>query len=54
MWLDREPEDFILQKEEVSEVRWFDLQEYMEKVEKSEISNCIFTEELEMVRKKIS
>lgn len=54
LWLDLELEDFILQKEEVSEVRWFDLQECMEKVENNEIPNCIFTEELEMVRKKIS
>lgn len=54
LWLDREPEVFILQKEEVAEVRWFDLQECMEKVENNEIPNCIFTEELEMVREKIS
>ena len=46
LWLDREPETFSLQKEEVSEVKWFDFQECMEKVEKNEIPNCIFTEEL--------
>ena len=49
LWLDREPETFSLQKEEVSEVKWFDFQECMEKVEKNEIPNCIFTEELKMV-----
>ena len=32
LWLDKEPEAFILQKEEVSEVCWFDFQDCMQQV----------------------
>lgn len=53
LWTDREPEDFVLQKEEVSEVRWFGLEECFEKVRTNQIPNCIFQEELEMVRKAV-
>lgn len=49
LWLDREPEDFCLQREEVSEVRWFDFADCLEKVKTNRIPHCIFTEELEMV-----
>ncbi len=51
LWADLEPEDFVLLKEEVSEVRWFGLEECFEKVRRDEIPNCIFLEELEMVRR---
>ncbi|MDO4322929.1 MAG: NUDIX domain-containing protein [Lachnospiraceae bacterium] len=51
LWADLEPEDFVLQKEEVSEVRWFDLEECFEKVREKQIPSCIFPEELEMVKK---
>ena len=49
---DKEPEEFVLQKEEVSEVRWFAFSELMDAVEKNRIPNCIHIDELEMVRKK--
>lgn len=51
LWLDREPEEFTLQKEEVSAVVWFDFQECMKKVENNEIPHCIFMEELRMVKR---
>ena len=47
--LDRDESGFRLQKEEVSEVKWFDLGECLDKVRRDEIQNCIFPEELEMV-----
>ena len=50
MWLDLRPEEFLLQKEEVSEVRWFDFLACMEGVRKNTIPNCIFMEELEMIK----
>lgn len=53
LWLDLEPEEFSLQKEEVSEVTWFDLQDCMDKVERNEIPHCIFIEELKMVERRI-
>ena len=52
LWADQEPENFLLQKEEVSEVRWFDLEECIGLVEQNGIPNCIFPEELQMVWKK--
>lgn len=51
LWLDEEPEEFVLQKEEVSEVRWFDFEDCVRKVTENRIPNCIVLEELEMVRK---
>ena len=53
LWLDREPEEFVLQTEEVSEVRWFDLEECMRLVEHSLIQSCIAMEELLMVERGI-
>ena len=53
LWVDREPEDFILQKEEVSEVKWFDFDDCMEQVREKRIPNCIFLSELELVREGI-
>lgn len=53
LWLDREPEEFVLQAEEVSEVRWFDLEECMRLVEHSLIQSCIAMEELLMVERGI-
>lgn len=51
LWMDREAEEFTLQKEEVSEVRWFGLEECMELVKYNRIPHCIMAEELEMVKK---
>lgn len=53
LWLDREPEEFVLQTVEVSEVRWFDLEECIRLVEHSLIPNCIAMEELLMVQRGI-
>ena len=53
MWLDQEPEQFTLQKEEISEVRWMELKECKKKVKSNQIPNCIYLEELEMIQKKL-
>lgn len=53
LWIDLEPEAFTLQTEEVSEVKWFDFEDCVRKVEQNLIPHCIFQEELEMVGKKI-
>lgn len=53
LWLDREPGEFALQKEEVSQVKWFDFEDCVEKVRENQIPHCIFPEELEMVRRGI-
>lgn len=53
LWLDKEPEEFALQKEEVSAVRWFDFEDCVKKVAANQIPHCIFSEELEMVRRGI-
>lgn len=53
LWLDKEPEEFLLQKEEVSAVRWFDFQDCIQQVEKNTIPHCIFMEELNMLAKAI-
>ena len=50
LWLDREEAEFVLQKEEVSRVHWFDFEACMQAVEKNEIPHCIFMEELKMVQ----
>lgn len=49
LWLDLEPEAFILQKEEVSAVVWFDFDECVRQVEQNLIPHCIFLEELKMI-----
>lgn len=49
LWLDQEPEQFTLQSEEVSEVRWFEFEDCVRKVARNEIPHCIFMEELRMV-----
>lgn len=54
LWLDWEEEEFCLQKEEVSEVRWFDFADCLQKVEHNEILHCIFPEELHMVGQKLT
>lgn len=54
LWLDLEPEKFVLQKEEVSEVRWFDFDDCLNKVKNNLFPHCIYLEELEMLFQKIS
>ena len=47
--LDKDAEDFTVQKEEIDYVRWFGLEEAIEAVKNNTIPNCIYLEELEMV-----
>ena len=49
LWLDKNAEDFTVQKEEIDYVRWFGLEEAIEAVKNNTIPNCIYLEELEMV-----
>ncbi len=49
LWLDRKEEDFVLQKEEISSVKWFDFNECIETVRKNTIPHCIYEEELQMI-----
>lgn len=51
LWLDQEPENFTLQAEEVTEVRWFDFAECKTAVAKGTMPNCIEMEELDMLEK---
>lgn len=51
LWRDKEPQDFILQREEVEEVKWFDFYQLFEQVQENTIPHCIMMEELEMIRK---
>ncbi|MBO5209695.1 MAG: NUDIX domain-containing protein [Lachnospiraceae bacterium] len=54
LWLDREEEQFTLQKEEVEAVRWMDFAECVKAVAENTIENCIVMEELEMINSLIS
>jgi isopentenyldiphosphate isomerase len=47
LWLEWEPEQFRLQPEEVSQVRWFDLQDFLEG--KIQVPNCVNLDELRLV-----
>ncbi len=49
MWHDAEPSELTLQAEEVSEVRWMDLDECIAGVRDSTFKHCIVTEELMMI-----
>lgn len=51
--MDWEEEQFCLQKEEISEVKWFDFEECIRLVKTEQIPNCIYLEELEMVKKRV-
>jgi len=54
LWQDCEAEDFILQEEEVEEVRWFGFEECVELVRQNRLPHCIMMEELEMLEKGIA
>lgn len=43
--------DFILQQEEVSEIKWMDFYECYDAVVNNSFKHCIFIEELDMVKK---
>ncbi|MBR3397104.1 MAG: NUDIX domain-containing protein [Lachnospiraceae bacterium] len=49
LWLDRQEEEFVLQKEEISAVKWFDFEECLAAVRGNTIPHCIYEEELKMV-----
>ena len=49
MWLDREAEDFVVQKEEIDSVMWMEYQACRKAVIESTIPNCIDIEELDML-----
>ena len=53
LWLDREEEDFIVQKEEIDCVTWMDFEECKQAVRENRIPNCIIIEELKMLEKHI-
>ena len=50
LWLDREAEDFVLQPEEVSEVRWFPYSQCLQVPFDGTVPSCIYQEELELLR----
>ena len=50
LWLDRDAEEFTLQKEEISAVRWMPLADCLRNVENGTLNSCIFPEELRMVQ----
>lgn len=54
MWLNQPESEFKLQEEEVSEVRWFYLEECMSDVKENKLPNCIHIEELELVESVIN
>lgn len=51
LWLDREAERFVLQREEVAAVCWSDYEECVAAVRENRIPNCIFLEELTMLKR---
>ena len=53
LWRDKEAEEFVLQREEVEEVRWFDFYQCVELVKENKIPHCIMVEELEMIRRRL-
>ena len=50
LWKNVEENDFVLQEEEVSSVRWMDLEECVTAVMTGTLKNCIAIEELQMVQ----
>ena len=54
IWRDLDESAFTLQKEEVESVRWMDFDECFYGVAQGTFKNCIASEELEMLRKKLS
>ena len=50
LWLDREEKAFVLQEEEVSEIRWMNFADCVDAVRENQISHCIYMEELELLK----
>lgn len=53
LWRDLEPEEFVVQKEEISEVRWFGFSKCYDAVRENAIPNCIDLSELDMLKRKL-
>lgn len=51
LWKDIEPEEMVLQQEEVESVMWMDFKKCYELVEKKHPDFCIFMKELHMIEK---
>lgn len=51
LWLDREAEDFAIQKEEIESVTWMEFEACKKAVVNMTIPNCIDIRELEMLEK---
>lgn len=49
LWLDRETEDFAIQKEEIDSVMWMEFRACKEAVVRMTIPNCIDIRELELI-----
>ena len=49
LWLDKEAEDFVVQKEEIDSVMWMDFEACKQAVEDGTIPNCIDIEELKLL-----
>lgn len=54
LWLDQDEKDFILQKEEVSEVKWFEFDDCVKQVKNNTFPHCIYLEELMILKRGIS
>ncbi|MBQ8031534.1 MAG: NUDIX domain-containing protein [Butyrivibrio sp.] len=52
LWADVDEKSLTLQEEEVSAVKWMDLDECIEGVKANAFKHCILPEELEMVKKR--
>ena len=54
IWTDWEAENFTLQRDEVSEVRWFNFDELFDLIARGGIKHCIYREELDLLRAMIT
>lgn len=52
LWCDKDEQDFRLQPEEVSAVRWMEYKTLLKAVQENTIHHCIYAEELQMVEAK--
>jgi isopentenyldiphosphate isomerase len=50
LWLDREEEEFTLQKEEIESVKWMEFEACKKAVAENSIKNCIDLDELALIR----
>lgn len=50
LWCDKDESEFVLQEEEVSEVKWMVLEDLIKAVNEGSIPNCISVDELNIVK----